>query len=295
MTNVTISDIGYHATHVDMLAAAARRAHGLVVFAGVSGSRKTAAQRALAEASVADGGSVFYLDQSAKLPRDQGKPRDVIDWLLRCSPDVVVAGDVRDRSDGELLLRLIGTGHKVTGSVSAHTLKGIVPRLTGEQVGMSRQFLTSPGAISLLAYQALVKKTCVHCSVGVSEVLRDDESWDACKHIIASLEQRFKLDVQAARFRRIGGCSRCEKRGWTGVKLIAEMFVPDATWLEMSRHGDDQAAHGYWRSHSDRRLDSPVVAGKTAFEQCLFFALKGVVDLRECLAFEQFENYSPLH
>lgn len=292
MTNFTISDIGYRSAQVDLLSAAARRAHGLILFAGVSGSGKTTAQRAIANAVAAENGSVFDVDE-IRLPQGVGA-KGVLGDLLRRSPNFVMAGDVRDRSVGDLVRQLVETGHKVSGSIFAHTLKGIMPRVTGESVGLTRQFLTAPHVLSLLVYQGLAKKTCSHCSLGVGEVSRGDASWDACKRIVAILEKRFKLDIRALRFRREGGCSNCQERGWVGVKVIAEMAVPDATWLALSRDGDDQAAYDHWRSQSDRRLDSPDVAGKTAFEQCVYFALKGIVDPRECLAFERFEHYSPL-
>lgn len=294
MTHLTISDIGYHASQVNMLTAVSRRSHGLILFAGRSGSGKATAQRALADAIAAENGSVLDLYE-VKRSQTSCQSGGVLHHLMRRSFDLLLMGDVREKSDGEIVQRLIETGHQVAGSVHAHLVQGIVPRLSGEQVGMSREFLALPNVIALLVYQALARKTCKHCSLSVDEILVGDASWDHCKNLVSILKERFTSNVSAVRFRRLGGCAKCLERGWTGTKVIAEMVKPDATWLSLIRDGDDQGACMHWRSQSDRRVDSPEVAGKTAFEQCLHLALNGVVDPRECLSFEDFENYTQLH
>ncbi|MFX8031949.1 ATPase, T2SS/T4P/T4SS family, partial [Acinetobacter baumannii] len=89
-------------------------------------------------------------------------------------PDAVFIGEIRDRASASAAQQIVETGHMSMGTVHAHLVSGIIPRLTNDQIGMSRQVLTAPNMLSLLVYQALGPKNCPHCSLGFREVLDGD-------------------------------------------------------------------------------------------------------------------------
>lgn len=310
MPTMTFAQAGYEADHISMWMNAQRRATGLNLIAGVTGSGKSTAQKTFIETHPNLYSSSFItIEDPVEYPlrgthqfsvqRDisdeEGSLRRykaVVAAIMRLDPDAVFIGEIRDRASASAAQQIVETGHMSMGTVHAHLVSGIIPRLTNDQIGMSRQVLTAPNMLSLLVYQALVPKNCPHCALGFRAVLDGDSSWYDAKRIIKMLGERFKVDVEKLRFRRPNGCDQCRHRGTNGLTVVAEMLEPDHDWLRLTRDGKDYEAIDHWRSLSDRRFDSSAMAGKTVFEHCLYKALQGMVDPRRCQAFDTFERFA---
>ena len=170
-------------------------------------------------------------------------------------------------------------------------LTNIVPRLTNKDIGLSRQQLTGPHILNLLAYQALVPLLCKHCCQTIEEAVQEPSSAEELVEIVELLQTKFQVPVDGVRFRRVGGCHHCKGRGAIGRRLVAELFQPDRTWLELVRQGDDHAALAHYRSLSDGDLCSDDMTGKTVFEHALLRAIRGEIDPRECAEFETFDRF----
>ena len=177
------------------------------------------------------------------------------------------------------------------GTVHAHLISNIIPRLTNDQIGVSRQALTGPNILNLLVYQALVPRLCRCCALPTSMALRADPDVPEIEEV---LRRRFGLSTAGLRWTRPEGCAACQGRGTFGKTIVAEMLQPDRVWLRHVRNNDDDAALQHFRAASDRRFDSPDMTGKTVFEHALHKALQGEIDVRNCEEFDGFERFEIL-
>jgi general secretion pathway protein E len=317
---LTYGELGYAESQRAMMLDVANMPSGFVMLAGVTGSGKTTSMKTFVETHPGNGSMAMYsMEDPVEYPlrgvHQIVLQRDVADKtasvrmynetvtsLMRADPDIVIVGEIRDSATAGAGQQIVETGHMALGTVHAHLIPGIVPRLTNEEIGMSRDVLTNPNMLTLLAYQALIPKLCSHCKQAPTEALAAAEERDAAskgvmnaaghiQDVVQALEQRFNLPPNAFRFRNQGGCSHCNQRGTKGVTVVAEMLIPDRQWLEFTREGKDYEAMVHYRQQADRRFDTPDMTGKTIFHHTLYKALSGGVDPRQCERFDSFKRF----
>src|SRR5690606_30875448 len=144
---------------------------GFVIFSGITGSGKTTTLKTFIETHPANAKAAFYsIEDPVEYPlanvhqinlqRDlidrvgsAAKYSEVVAALMRADPDGVLMGEIRDPASAIAGQQIVVTGHMAAATVHAHLLSGIVPRLTDEEIGMSRQTVTNPNVLTLLVYQ----------------------------------------------------------------------------------------------------------------------------------------------
>ena len=304
------NDAGYAPSQVRLLKTSSRAGKGMVIVAGVTGSGKSTSLKIYIETlpdlekkaieTVED--PIEYVIAPGKVhqgqvTRDLADPEETrrrfgiaLKSLMRGDIDGVLVGEVRDDVSARFMLQVAETGHLAMCSLHAHLLSNIVPRLTNEEVGLTRQELTSPQIINLLVYQALVPLLCPDCCLDTEDALKEDQTGEV-QDIVTSLDTRFQIDTSVLRWKNHKGCAHCNHRGTRGRTMVAEMYAPDRKWLELVREGKDFDALLHYRSTSDRDFASPDMNGKTVFEHTLYKALLGLVDVRNCEEFEGFDRY----
>jgi general secretion pathway protein E len=302
----SLQEAGYAASHLAMWRRAARAAKGMIIVSGVTGSGKSTSLKLFIEQMPGLNFKAIYSVEDPieyemlgvhqiEVLRDLASEDETarryaaaFKALLRADPDGVIVGEIRDRITANFVLQMAETGHLVMSTLHAHLLTNMVPRLTNEVLGLSRQALASPNIINLLVYQSLVPLVCTTCAMHVDEAVRlDADTVD----IVRLLGSKFGLDVSSMRFKREGGCPLCRGRGTRGKTIVAEMWQPDRQWLQYIRENDDYGALTYYRSHSDANLTSSDMTGKTVFEHTLYKATLGLVDPRSCEEFESFDRF----
>lgn len=317
---LTYQQLGYSKSMQRQMLDVANTPSGFVLFAGVTGSGKTTTLKTFVETHPGNGSMAFYSleDPVEYIMRGVHQivmQRDVADkagsvrmynetvaGLMRADLDACIVGEIRDSATAGAGQQIVETGHMALGTVHAHLIPGIIPRLTNEEVGMSRDVLTNPNMLTLLAYQALVPKLCPKCCFGFQAALdlakiADDAapgtSFEGVhlSELVKSVDSRFKLPIEGLRFKNPEGCSACSNRGTKGVTVVAEMIMPDRQWLTFSRQGMDYEAMVSYRMKSDRRFDTEEMDGKTIFEHTLYKALMGGVDPRQCERFDSFSRF----
>lgn len=302
---LTFEQLGYEPSQIRMWKSAGRTPSGAVIIAGVTGSGKSTTQKSFIELNPsAKEMAIFTIEDPVEYPiavahqipvqRDLANPTEsakafanIISGLMRSDPDQVMLGEVRDIYSASGLQQLAETGHMALCTVHAHRISGIVPRLTNNEIGMSRDVLASPNMITLLVYQALVPKLCPHCAMTTAEAEGTSDDIDA---MLGSVRQ-LGLDASKLRWKRPGGCPHCNHRGTKGQTVVAEMLMPDDEWLKAIREGRDDLAIEVYRSRSDMDLNSRDMTGKTVFEHALYKALNGISDARQCTRFENAELF----
>ena len=300
---------GYAPSHLRLLRLAGRAGKGIVLLSGVTSSGKSTSLKSFIEAlpgleqkaiytvedpieyEIAGAHQIEVLRDIANDDETRRRYAEVMRALMRSDPDGVMLGEIRDKLTALFALQIAETGHLAMGTVHAHLISNIIPRLTNDQIGVSRQALTGPNILNLLVYQALVPKLCRCCALPTALALRVDPD---AREIEEVLRRRFGLATARLRWTRPEGCAACQGRGTHGKTIVAEMLQPDRVWLRHVRNNDDDAALQHFRSASNRQFDSPDMTGKTVFEHALYKALQGEIDVRNCEEFDGFERFAIL-
>lgn len=320
LPTLTYAQLGYADSQRMMMLDVAKMPSGFTLFSGVTGSGKTTSLKTFVETHPGNGTMAIYsMEDPVEYPlrgvhqivlqRDVSNKEasmrvynESVASLMRADPDIVIVGEIRDVATASASQQIVETGHMALGTVHAHLIPNIIPRLINTEIGMSRDVLTNPNMLSLLAYQALVPKLCSKCSLTGAEAIERATEQDAklpgvsneaqdLVELLHCVDTRFHLDPMQLRFKNSIGCPVCHHRGTKGVTVVAEMLIPDRPWLEFTRDGKDYEAMVHYRQGSDRKLDSPDMTGKTVFEHTMYKALLGGVDPRQCKRFDSFKRY----
>ena len=300
---------GYAPSHQRLLRLAGRAGKGIVLLSGVTSSGKSTSLKSFIETlpglehkaiytvedpieyEIAGAHQIEVLRDIANDDETRRRYAEVMRALMRSDPDGVMLGEIRDKLTALFALQIAETGHLAMGTVHAHLISNIIPRLTNDQIGVSRQALTGPNILNLLVYQALVPRLCRCCALPTSAALRLDPD---AREIEEVLRRRFGLATAGLKWTRPEGCAACQGRGTFGKTIVAEMLQPDRVWLRHVRNNDDDAALQHFRSASNRQFESPDMTGKTVFEHALHKALQGEIDVRNCEEFDGFERFEIL-
>jgi type II secretory ATPase GspE/PulE/Tfp pilus assembly ATPase PilB-like protein len=294
---LTLDRLGFTPWQVEQLEASVSSAWGGLFIAGITGSGKTTTlntlmamlARSATRKLITIEDPVEYelpgvTHMSIQRKAESGPGADPFHAamlaFLRMDPDVGLFGEIRDRVSAGMAQAAIQTGHKILSTVHATSSLGIVSRLSSEGIGLKRADLCSPEFISALVYQVLVPVNCPHCKRPAREVMSPEQ--------LHPYAVAFGLDVDSIYCSSDTGCSHCrkpgidysvgERNGIKGVKVGAEVIVPDTQMLELLLAGRDMEARRHWRSLQSEGFSSPNMAGKEAWGHVLFDVAEGRVD-----------------
>ena len=79
--------------------------------------------------------------------------------ILRCDPDIVMIGEIRDRETAQIAVESALTGHLVLATLHTNDAAGALTRLT--EMGVE-PFLSASAVTGILA-QRLARRLCAHC------------------------------------------------------------------------------------------------------------------------------------
>ena len=79
--------------------------------------------------------------------------------ILRCDPDIVMVGEIRDKETAQIAIESALTGHLVLSTLHTNDAPGALTRLT--EMGVE-PFLTA-SAVDCVIAQRLVRKLCEYC------------------------------------------------------------------------------------------------------------------------------------
>lgn len=179
--------------------------------------------------------------------------------ILRCDPDIVMIGEIRDRETALIAIESALTGHLVLSTLHTNDAPGALSRLT--EMGIE-PFLTSSAVDCVLA-QRLARRLCSQCKepyTATREMLRkNDFPPEIC--------DRDDVVLHHAK-----GCSRCNNTGYKGrLGLYEVMIVSEAIRrLTVERKSADEigrvaAAEGM-KSLREDGIDK-VLKGLTSVEE----------------------------
>ena len=179
--------------------------------------------------------------------------------ILRCDPDIVMIGEIRDRETAQIAVESALTGHLVLSTLHTNDAPGALSRLT--EMGIE-PFLTASAVDCVLA-QRLARRLCAICKepyTATREMLRKND-------FPAEVWERDDVVLHRAK-----GCTRCKGTGYKGrLGLYEVMIVSEAIRrLTVERKSADEIsrvarAEGM-KGLRDDGIDK-VLLGQTSFEE----------------------------
>lgn len=215
-----LADLGLPDGVRDVLAKSLRGTSGGIIVAGPAGSGKTTtAYACLREiAAIADGGrSIASLEDPVEVVVPGAVQSQVnsaagfdmatgLRSLLRQDPEVILIGEIRDRTTAEIALQAALTGQLVITTFHAGSCAEVVHRL----VDMGLPSYAIRNAVRLVVTQRLLRRLCT-CRVS-ADAARDARP----------------LGFQVDACWLAGGCDGCRQTGYRGRVLIAEALSVDS-------------------------------------------------------------------
>jgi type IV pilus assembly protein PilB len=134
--------------------------------------------------------------------------------ILRCDPDIVMIGEVRDKETAQIAIEAALTGHLVLCTLHTNDAAGAIPRLT--EMGVE-PFLSASAIIGILA-QRLARRLCSECRVKTTVTHK----------VLMEIGETTTLPrglPDPAPIYEAGGCGSCNGSGYKGRLGIYE-FLP---------------------------------------------------------------------
>ncbi|MBV7482368.1 ATPase, T2SS/T4P/T4SS family [Bordetella sp. BOR01] len=297
----TLAELGYLPSQIQVLERARERSGGAIVLAGVVGSGKSTSIATLMRGIPATR-KVITLEDPVEyrignaLQNTVGRTLDAtasavfdakLKTIKRSAMHDLLIGEVRDRDTGRAFMDLAGSGANVYTTTHTGSACMIPERLASDFVGVSRDFLATPGVLKLLVYQALLPRLCCACSLPFDNLPGRDTamSWREWAAVFAHAHQ---LDGAALRARNPAGCPACRRPqlpqlyGLAGRTVVAETIEPDHNdrFLHLVRRRDNLALRRYVHALPRTAFADADMTGKRAVDCAVYKASQGQIDPR---------------
>jgi type II secretory ATPase GspE/PulE/Tfp pilus assembly ATPase PilB-like protein len=185
--------------------------------------------------------------------------------FLRCDPDIIMIGEMRDLETSSSAIEASLTGHMVFSTLHTNNAPETVTRLL--DMGLD-PYTFGDSLLGVLA-QRLLRSLCKDCKERYAPT---DEDWEKLRREYGHDEGFAKLDRSKAELARPRGCERCNKTGYRGRVGIHELLVVD-----------DEIRHLiYQKALSSRIREVAIGKGMVLLKQDgIRKVLRGLTDLAE--------------
>ncbi len=230
---IGLEELGFDAEDYQWFQRVIRRPHGIVLVTGPTGSGKTTTlYAALAELNRPDVkiitaedpveyhiGGINQVQVSSRVGLTFAR---ILKAMLRCAPNVILVGEIRDLETAEIAIQASLTGHLVFSTVHTNDAPSALTRLSDLGV---KPYLVSASVHAIVA-QRLVRRLCNDCA----------EPYTPHEEEVRALE----LDpahLGDRQFRGPRGCRRCEGTGYRGRVAVYELLEMAPELREMAFRG----------------------------------------------------------
>lgn len=299
----TLEELGYEASQIKLILECVSKSVGAVIIAGVTGSGKSTTLKNLLmwlneerefseKIFTVEDPPEYIIPQVSQIPVSRGKDdkkdgrtpfEDAIKACMRGDPDLIMIGEIRDGSTGDLLKKAVQSGHRVLSTTHAPSPLGVIDRLL--DFGLSVSTLSSQEFLAGVMYQRLLAELCQKCSTPMVDILASSKAPKNVLELNKRIERTLKesgtenpgkyLNVVRMRGRGCGSCSN----GVTGRTVCAEVMKPDLTILENIQSQNLLGALKHLRNTvSDGSLTTNNMVGKSAMAHAFYKMVCGRVD-----------------
>ena len=268
---ISLQDLGFESEDYEWFKRVIRRPHGIVLVTGPTGSGKTTTlYAALSELNRPDVkiitaedpveyhiGGINQVQVNKRVGLDFSR---ILRAMLRCAPNVILVGEIRDLETAEIAIQASLTGHLVFSTVHTNDAPSALTRL--QDLGV-KPFLVAAAVHAIIA-QRLVRRLCPHCS----------EEYEPHPEEVRALD----LDpshLSGQLFRRPRGCRKCEGSGYHGRVALYELLEMTTELRDMAFRGESvdeirRAAIGMGRLRPLKKDGArKVIAGTTSANEVM--------------------------
>ncbi|MFB3909586.1 MAG: GspE/PulE family protein [Candidatus Eisenbacteria bacterium] len=217
----SLRDLGYSEAHYKAMLRALHHPYGMILLSGPTGSGKSTTLYAglleirnqTTNITTVEDPVEYQIDRINQVQVNERKKvtfGTALRSFLRQDPDVIMVGEVRDRDTAEIAVRAALTGHLVLTTIHANDAPSTATRL----VSMGVESFLAASALTIVAAQRLVRRTCKHC---LEEYKPDEE-------ILLALGLNGEGPHAASAWLKGKGCAICKGRGYMGRVAIVEMM-----------------------------------------------------------------------
>ncbi len=217
-----LKKLGFETDDLQYFHQTIRRPYGLVLTTGPTGSGKTTTLYTALMAINSPNINCMTVEdpieyviptirQTAVNPKAGLTFENALRSAMRQDPDVILVGEIRDKSTADLAMRAALTGHLVLSTLHTNDAASAINRLL--DLGVNTSILAS--ALSMVVAQRLVRLLCPHC---------------ASKQPIEETEiEVFRQNGLAPpdEISRAAGCDRCFQSGYRGRTGVYEVIRVD--------------------------------------------------------------------
>ncbi|MFS2015228.1 GspE/PulE family protein [Massilia sp. CT11-108] len=235
----TLPELGFPPDDAARWDALTKRAHGIILVTGPTGSGKTTTLYTTLKALATSEVNVCTVEDpiemvEASFNQMQVQPgidlsfADGVRALMRQDPDIIMVGEIRDLETAEMAIQAALTGHLVLSTLHTNDAPSAVMRLL--ELGVP-YYLLEATLIGIMA-QRLVRTLCPHCKAADGEL--SDDVWQA-------LGGTWNLPKPTTVYRPIG-CPECRHTGFRGRTGLYELVTVTETFSQLLQEKTDLAA-----------------------------------------------------
>jgi type IV pilus assembly protein PilB len=215
-----LSDLGFLEPTLDRFESAFTKPYGAILVTGPTGSGKSTSLYAAINVLNNPGRHIVTAEDPVeyRLPginQCQMNHKAGLDFakalrsFLRCSPDVILVGEIRDKETAQIAIESALTGHLVLSTLHTNDAPSAVTRLI--EMGVE-PFLVSSALDCILA-QRLARRLCPDCK----------QEWRPKDEVL--IDAGFRADNLPEVVYRAVGCRKCNGTGYRGRLGVHEVLV----------------------------------------------------------------------
>ncbi|WP_287919219.1 GspE/PulE family protein [Comamonas sp.] len=295
----SLEEVGYTEEQREQIEEMLVGGSGLVLIVGPTNSGKSSSLQSFVQeifrtrgthikVSTIEAPVEYEIEHACQMPSSKENFQSYLEASLRQDPDAVMVGEIRERQAAETVKDLVLAGHKILSTLHVYSAPTVFSRL--EQLGVSIDLLTMPGFISGAVYQRLLPVVCPHCGLSVQQALSVDvlsqslfnrlsQVADISSSNIRFVNQHHYRFGEADEAHAATVCEKCKGTGIVGRTPVAEILVPDSTYLNFIKNRDDAGALEYWKGSLGKKIDHGLSV--TALSHAIFKMRQGLVDPRD--------------
>ncbi len=266
-----LSDLGFGDENYEVYSKSFIKPYGMILVTGPTGSGKSTTLYATLNIVSKPEVNVITVEDPVeyRLPginQVQANPKAGLTFaaalrsILRCDPDIVLLGEIRDQETAHIAIEAALTGHLVLSTLHTNDAPSAIVRLT--EMGIE-PFLVGSALDCVLA-QRLARKLCAKCK----------DAYVPTHEALDDMRFPWSPDEPPPTLYRPVGCSACSKTGYKGRLALHEVMavsedierlaVEHASALTISKAA---LAEGMITLRNDGL--SKVKAGQTSMEEIL--------------------------
>ena len=215
-----LSDLGFLPSSLERFEASFKKPYGCILVTGPTGSGKSTTLYAAINVLNDPGRHIVTAEDPVeyRLPgvnQCQMNHKAGLDFaralrsFLRCSPDVILVGEIRDQETASIAIESALTGHLVLSTLHTNDAPSTVTRLI--EMGVE-PFLVS-SAVDCVLGQRLARKLCGECK----------QEWRPSKEVL--IDAGYAADNVPEVVYKATGCRKCGGTGYKGRIGVHEVLV----------------------------------------------------------------------